>query len=316
MPVNMMQVPGDANHWYVVEKAGFVRMFDNKPDVATTSVVVDVTSKVETSCAECGLLGMAFHPDFPATPLVYLSYTSKVHTAGGPDSVLSEFTSRDGGLTIDPTSERVVLTINKTKVHHHGGRIAFGPDKNLYLAMGDGNSGTVDNAQKLSTLLGKVIRIDIRGTTGTALYQIPADNPFAASTSFCNVNGSGPQNCPEIYAWGFRNPWGWSFDRQTGDLWVTDVGEATIEEVNRVKLRRQLRLALLRGYTRYFFGVSHGRGLRQPDGSAAADRRVHTRHRRPCRRGRLRLPGQGDSGSRGPLRLRRLRERANLGHSQ
>ena len=83
--------------------------------------------------------------------------------------------------------------------------------------------------------MGKILRIDIRGTTGTALYRIPADNPFAASTTLCNVNGNGPQNCPEIYAWGFRNPWSWSFDRQTGDLWVGDVGESDIEEVNRVR---------------------------------------------------------------------------------
>ncbi len=102
--------------------------------------------------------------------------------------------------------------------------------------------------QRLTTLLGKIIRIDIRGTTGTALYRIPADNPFAASTALCNVNGNGTQNCPEIYAWGFRNPWRWSFDRQTGDLWVGDVGESAIEEVDRVSARRQLRLALLRGY--------------------------------------------------------------------
>ena len=120
------------------------------------------------------------------------------------------------------------------------------------MSVGDGNSYRNDNAQRLNTLLGKMLRIDIRGTTGTALYRIPTDNPFAASTTLCNVNGTGPQNCPEIYAWGFRNPWGWSFDRQTGDLWVGDVGESEIEEVNRVQARRQLRLALLRGYAGCF----------------------------------------------------------------
>jgi uncharacterized repeat protein (TIGR03806 family) len=234
-PVSMQQAPGDSSRWFVVEKLGFVRVFDNDEGVTATSDFINLASRVETTCAECGLLGMAFHPDFPATPLVYLSYTSLQQPLGGPDSVLSEFTSRDGGLTLDPDSERIILTISKTRVHHHGGRIAFGPDGLLYLGMGDGSSYVSDNGQSLTTLLGKIIRIDIRGTTGTARYRIPADNPFAASTTLCGVNGSGTQNCPEIYAWGFRNPWGWSFDRQTGDLWVGDVGQTDIEEVNRVK---------------------------------------------------------------------------------
>jgi uncharacterized repeat protein (TIGR03806 family) len=237
-PVSMQQVPGDSSRWFVVEKLGFVRVFPNNESVAATTDFINIASRVEMSCAECGLLGMAFHPDFPATPRVYLSYTGLTHGPGvldGPDSLLSEFTSRDGGLTLDPASERVILRIHKESAHHHGGRIAFGPDGFLYLGMGDGNSYANDYAQNLMTLLGKIIRIDIRGTTGTALYRIPVDNPFAASTTLCGVNGFGTQNCPEIYAWGFRNPWGWSFDRQTGDLWVGDVGESETEEVNRVR---------------------------------------------------------------------------------
>ena len=231
----MQQVPGDSSRWFVVNKLGDVRVFKNDEAVTTTSEFINLASRIDTSCNECGLLGLAFHPDFPATPLVYLSYTSLLHPGGGPDSVLSEFTSHDGGLTLDPDSEREILRVNKYSLHHHAGRIAFGPDGFLYLSLGDGNYYTVDHGQSLTTLLGKIIRIDIRGTTGTALYRIPADNPFAASTTLCNVNGNGPQNCPEIYAWGFRNPWGWSFDRQTGDLWVGDVGESNIEEVNRVQ---------------------------------------------------------------------------------
>jgi len=230
----MQQAPGDSSRWFVVEKLGFIRVFPNNETVTATSDFINLSTRVET-CAECGLLGMAFHPDFPADPRVYLSYTSTQRTLAGPDSRLSEFTSHDGGLTLDPDSERILFNIPKESVHHHGGRIAFGPDGFLYLAMGDGNSYRNDNAQKMTTLLGKVIRIDIRGTTGAALYRIPADNPFAASTAFCNVNGAGTQNCPEIYAWGVRNPWGWSFDRQTGELWLGDVGESELEEVNRIR---------------------------------------------------------------------------------
>jgi uncharacterized repeat protein (TIGR03806 family) len=234
-PIFMLQAPGDSSRWFVVERLGMVRVFDNNEGVTATSDFIDIDPRVDSTCPECGLLGMAFHPDFPETPRVYLSYTTMERPLGGPDSRLSEFTSRDGGLTLDPDSERIILTINKESVHHHAGKIAFGPDGFLYQSVGDGNSFRNDNGQRLTTLLGKVLRIDISGTTGTALYRIPADNPFAGSTALCGVNGTGTQNCPEIYAWGFRNPWSWSFDRQTGDLWLGDVGESAIEEVNRVQ---------------------------------------------------------------------------------
>jgi uncharacterized repeat protein (TIGR03806 family) len=230
----MAQVPGDKSRWFVVEKLGDIRVFENKEDVATTTEFLNITSQVEV-CPECGLFSIAFHPDWPATPIVYLTYTSTTHTLGGPDTHLSEFTSRDGGLTLDRTSERILMTIPKANLHHHGGHIAFGPDGYLYFGTGDGNQYSNDWAQRMTSLLGKMLRIDIRGTTGTALYKIPADNPFASSTTLCGANATGPQTCPEIYAWGFRNPWNWSFDRETGDLWLGDVGESNIEEVNRVK---------------------------------------------------------------------------------
>lgn len=234
-PLQMLQAPGDARRWFVVERFGAVRVFENNPAVAASSAFLNIGSRVDSSCSECGLLGLAFHPDFPATPRAYLVYTSLTRTiANGPDTHLSEFSSAYGGLTLDPASERVVITIPKGSVHHHGGGIVFGPDGYLYFATGDGNSARRNDAQDLKTLLGKVLRIDVRGTTGSALYRIPADNPFAASTALCHVNGSSAQNCPEIWAWGLRNPWRWSFDRQTGDLWLADVGEREFEEVNRV----------------------------------------------------------------------------------
>ena len=233
-PLALLQAPRDASRWFVLERHGIVRVFDNNEGVATSSVVLDIDARVESTCAECGLLGMAFHPDFPATPRVYVTYTSTQRTGSGPDTHLSEFTSPDGGLTLNPDSERVLITIKKPGINHHGGTVAFGPDGFLYFATGDGNSGPNDFSQHLNSLLGKFLRIDIRGTTGTALYRIPPDNPFAASTTLCNVNGTGSQNCPEIYAWGLRNPSRWSFDRQTGEIWAGDVGEATREEVDRI----------------------------------------------------------------------------------
>jgi uncharacterized repeat protein (TIGR03806 family) len=234
--VSMLQVPGDSSRWFVVERFGTIRVFDNKPDVAAYSDFINIDPRVDSTCAECGLLDMAFHPDWPATPRAYLTYTTMERGLKGPNTHLSEFTSNDGGKTLDPDSERVIFKIYKESDHHHGGRIAFGSDGYLYMSTGDGGSYKLDNGQLLTTLLGKILRIDIRGTTGTALYRIPPDNPFASSTTLCNENGgTGPQNCPEIYAWGFRNPWRWNFDHDTGDIWVGDVGEADIEEVDRVK---------------------------------------------------------------------------------
>src|SRR4029079_9517269 len=232
----LLQAPRDSKRWFVPERFGLVRVFDNNESVASSSIFLDLKARVEATCAECGLLGMAFHPDFPATPRVYITYTSLHYTGNRPDTHLSEFTSPDGGLTLDPASERIILTIQKPTVHHHGGHIAFGPDGFLYFGTGDGNGAKKNAAQTLTTLLGKMLRIDIRGTTGNALYRIPAGNPFAASTELCGEIGSGTQNCPEIYALGFRNPWRWSFDRQSGELWVGDVGQADWEEIDRVEL--------------------------------------------------------------------------------
>jgi uncharacterized repeat protein (TIGR03806 family) len=236
-PLQLLQAPRDTSRWFVVERFGSIRVFDNDPDVATSSVFLDIDARVESTCAECGLLGMAFHPDFPATPRVYVTYTSLERTAGGPDTHLSEFTSDDGGRTLNPNSERIVLEVHKGSVHHHGGTINFGRDGYLYFATGDGNAANRNDAQDLKTTLGKMLRIDIRRTTGSALYSIPEDNPFAASTELCNATGRSPgaDNCPEVWAWGLRNPWRWTFDRETGGIWLGDVGESDIEEVNRIE---------------------------------------------------------------------------------
>jgi uncharacterized repeat protein (TIGR03806 family) len=172
------------------------------------------------------LLGLAFHPDFPATPRVYINYNDPQFR-----SITSEFQTVDGGLTLDPGSERILLTVNKPADNHNGGQLHFGPDGFLYLGLGDGGGGgdPQENAQNTMRLLGKMLRIDV--DSQQLPYGIPADNMFPANPR-CNVNGSGTQNCPEIYALGLRNPWRWSFDRQTGTQWVADVGQSQWEEIN------------------------------------------------------------------------------------
>ena len=232
-PILLLQGPGDATRWFVVEQGGTVRVFDNQPAVATSRSFVDISARVRSG-GEQGLLGMAFHPDFPTDPRVYLSYTN---ATSGLVSRVSEFRTRDGGATLDAASEVILLTVAQPETNHNGGHIAFGPDGFLYIGFGDGGSGgdpwgTIGNGQNLLTTLGKLLRIDINGSTGNVPYRIPASNPYEGN-ALC-YSGTGAQNCPEIYAYGLRNPWRWSFDRMSGELWLADVGQGAIEEVDRI----------------------------------------------------------------------------------
>jgi uncharacterized repeat protein (TIGR03806 family) len=247
-PVAMLQAPGDASRWFVVEQAGRVRVFANQADTASMGTFIDIDSRVGPDGSETGLLGMAFHPGYPADPRVYLSYTTEPMGGMGAGIVsrISEFRTNDGGASLEPASEVVLLTVEQPEENHNGGNIAFGPDGFLYIGFGDGGGGgdahgLFGNGQRLSTLLGKVLRIDIEGSTpgsggpgGDVPYRIPADNPYAGN-SLCNEDtGNAFSNCPEIYAFGFRNPWRWSFDRSSGELWVGDVGQDSYEEIDRV----------------------------------------------------------------------------------
>jgi uncharacterized repeat protein (TIGR03806 family) len=237
-PIAMLQAPGDSSRWFVVQQGGVVRTFPtNNP--TTSTVYIDIDARVDGS-GEMGLLGMAFHPDFPQDPRVFLSYTNE---DSGRVSRISSFRTLDNGATIDPGTERVLLTVSQPETNHKGGNIAFGPDGMLYIGFGDGGGGgdqhgNPGNGQRLTTMLGKMLRIDVGPASATS-YTVPATNPFfdAGNPTFhCPAAGSTGANCPEIFAWGFRNPWRWSFDRVNGDLWVADVGQGDWEEVDQVTL--------------------------------------------------------------------------------
>jgi uncharacterized repeat protein (TIGR03806 family) len=237
-PVAMLQAPADNSRWFVVEKAGVVRTFPVSNPVAS-SVFIDIAARVTTD-SEQGLLGMAFHPDFPQDPRVFLSYSN---TSAGRVSRISSFRTLDNGATLDPGSERILLTVEQPaqEGNHKGGNIAFGPDGLLYIGLGDGggggdNHGAIGNGQRLTTMLGKILRIDVGADPNGTSYTIPATNPFFNGTDHCPAAGRSSGNCPEIFAWGFRNPWRWSFDRVNGDLWVADVGQGNWEEVDQVTI--------------------------------------------------------------------------------
>jgi uncharacterized repeat protein (TIGR03806 family) len=242
-PIAMLQAPGNSARWYVVQKTGQVRVFDNTANVSSASTFIDISSKLNSDPSspndERGLLGMAFHPNYPTDPRVYLFYTGTDSTLGLVDRV-SEFRTTDNGATLSSGSELQLFNVDDPENNHNGGNIAFGPDGYLYIGIGDGGGGgdahgDIGNGQKLTTLLGKMLRIDIAGSNGTTSYSIPSSNPYATNPR-CNASGNSPTdaNCPEIYAYGFRNPWRWSFDRVSGELWLNDVGQSTLEEVDKV----------------------------------------------------------------------------------
>ncbi len=224
-PVALLQAPLDPTRWYVVQKAGLIEVFANDQNAMSASEFLNIQARVDAR-AEGGLLGIAFDPDYPAVAEVYVSYT---RTGSPLVSYVSRFSSFDGGLTLLPSSEEVILTVDQPDDNHNGGDLAFGPDGFLYVGFGDGG-GSGDpggNGQDNTNLMGAIIRIDVDGGSP---YGIAAGNPFEANPVCASAGGMDP--CPEIFAWGLRNPWRFSFDISTGKLWAGDVGQGAWEEID------------------------------------------------------------------------------------
>jgi glucose/arabinose dehydrogenase len=202
---------------FVTEQGGEIRIVRDGTLVATP--FLDIASRI-TSGGERGLLGLAFHPTFPRDPRFFVNYTD----ANG-DTQVSSFTVDPATPDVaDPSSEVKILHIAQPYANHNGGAVVFGPDGFLYISTGDGGSGgdPQGNGQSLTTLLGKILRIDVDRTNGAQPYAIPPDNPFAGRADAR----------PEIFLYGLRNPWRISFDRATRDLWIGDVGQSAWEEVD------------------------------------------------------------------------------------
>lgn len=220
-PVDL-QHPGDnTNRIFVVEQAGIVSVFPNSSEVESKKTFVDIREKVDDQGNEEGLLGLAFHPDYETNGYFYVNYT-----AANPNrTVISRFKVSADANKADASSEQVILTFEQPYSNHNGGQVSFGPDGYLYIAVGDGGSGgdPQDHGQNRSTLLGTILRIDINNQEGGKQYGIPSDNPFAN-------NNNGYRE--EIYAYGLRNPWRFSFDADNGEMWTGDVGQNAYEEID------------------------------------------------------------------------------------
>lgn len=221
-PVDLQQPKDGSSRLFVVEKAGTIRVVQN--GAIQASPFLDVSAKVDSSPGEMGLLGLAFHPGYAQNRRFFVHYDRIV--SGQIQSVIAEYlASASDSSHADSASERVLLTVDQPFENHKGGQIAFGPDGFLYIGLGDGGSegDPQGNGQNLQTLLGKILRIDVDSLSGNSLYAIPADNPFAS--------GGG---LPEIWAYGLRNPWRFSFDR-AGRLFAADVGQDHFEEIDLVQ---------------------------------------------------------------------------------
>ncbi|MEM6485666.1 MAG: PQQ-dependent sugar dehydrogenase, partial [Pseudomonadota bacterium] len=227
-PLALVQAPDSDAVWYVVERAGRVWMFENRPDVSSASLFADLSAQIESGPGEAGLLGLAFDPEYVTNRGVFVSYT---RNSLGLESVVARMETSESGMMLDPTTEIVLLTVPQDFTNHNGGQIQFGPDGFLYVGLGDGGSGNDpnDRAQDTTNLLGSIARLDV--SAGDE-YAIPPDNAFAGNPR-C-ADGFGAASCPEIFAYGLRNPWRFSFDRTEGTLWAGDVGQDRFEEIKRI----------------------------------------------------------------------------------
>ncbi len=234
-----LENPGDgSNHLFVVEQQGVIYVFENDSNVTETFIFLDIRDRVNDGGSEEGLLGLAFHPEFSSNGYFFVNYT-----ASNPRrTVVSRFkTNETNPDSADKSSEHIILEVNQPYGNHNGGQTAFGPDGYLYISLGDGGSGgdPQGNGQNRKTLLGSILRIDVNSTTDSTNYDIPADNPFAG-------NSMGYRE--EIYAYGLRNPWRFSFDSETGRLWAGDVGQGDYEEVDIIKSGKNYGWNIMEGF--------------------------------------------------------------------
>lgn len=237
-PIDVSAPNDGSGRLFVCERHGLVRVI--KDGKLVKKPALDLVQKTLSSFLEEGLYGVEFHPEFKKNRKVYVSYADLWFNGA---TLLMEYTmSEKNPDVIDESTGRVIMQIDFPYCNHHGGKMKFGPDGFLYIGVGDGGwEGDVINAgQDLHTWLGKMLRIDVNKSTGDRAYDIPKDNPFITPLQQMTLFGVSeeafskihPKAKPEIWSYGIRNPWTFSFDRKTGDLYIADIGQNHWEEIN------------------------------------------------------------------------------------
>src|SRR6267378_1071984 len=222
-PLDIQQAGDGSGRLFVVEQGGKIKIIQNGSVVGTP--YLDVSSLIAAGGEE-GLLGLAFHPNYSTNGCFYVNYTT-TRLNGTLQTAISEFrAATPNANTVNTTSEHILFTVNQPEANHNGGGLAFGKDGFLYIALGDGGGGgdvhgTIGNGQDLTTRLGKMLRISV---TCNGTFTVPSDNPFVTNTTAAK----------EIWLYGLRNPFRFSVDQATGNLWIGDVGQSSFEEVDRV----------------------------------------------------------------------------------
>ena len=238
-PVLLTHPPDGTNRIFVVQQNGVILVFPNDSSVTSTKTFLTITGKLSAYDTEEGLLGLAFDPQFSTNGYFYIDYT-----APNPlRTVIARYRVKQGNPDVADTSSAFIILeiLQPPATNHKGGNLAFGPDEYLYAGTGDGGGANdqFHNAQDRKSLLGKMLRIDVKDTTATTHYKIPPDNPLVHDTTGLKK---------ELWTWGMRNPWRWSFDQQTGVLWCGDVGQDTWEEIDIIQGGKNYGWPIMEGF--------------------------------------------------------------------
>jgi glucose/arabinose dehydrogenase len=239
-PVGLTNADDGSNRLFIIDQTGIVNIVEN--DELVEEPFLDISDKLVTldpTYDERGLLGLAFHPEYEENGRFFIYYSATKERSGiNHESIIAEYSVSDNPNIADPNSEIIIYRVDQPEANHNGGQLEFGPDGYLYIGLGDGGGagdahGIIGNGQDINTSLGSILRIDV--DTGSP-YRIPEDNPFV-----------GEDGLDEIYAWGFRNPWKFSFDRETNKFWVADVGQDEWEEIDIVEKGKNYGWRILEG---------------------------------------------------------------------